>query len=654
MICPTCNAKLDQEDQCPACGADVTPLKAALELRRDIESLRQQAATLNQAASSLLGRYQRLEYGLRDAISKVPATKPPPEPAPEPEPHADLVTEPANTEPAKTEPAPAAPAKPTPPKAPPPLPKAVRDPISELKLGQKGLLIVGIVVMVLGIGYFLKYSFEQGWVQPPVRVLLSYLAGLGLLALGEGFRRKQMAVFGLNIIGGGIATLYFASFAGFHLYDLIPQLAAFALMALVTALACGLALAYDTKWLAVLGLIGGFVTPVVLSTGSNQLVALMSYLTLLNLGILALAFRKRWSLLTYLGCAATWLLFTAWMARHYTEAQFWPAYGFQLIFFLIYALAPFAYFFVQQQETKLRGFAISFPNAFIAFGFSYLMIEGVYEIRYVSLATLGYTLIFLYMATWLLRHRPAARPAFVLMAAKAMLFLGITVPVFFDGPWTTIFWAVQAIALLWAATKLDNRWLYAGASALFVLTLTKLFMYDYLHSFDLGPRFTFRPGYTATMIERWLTELTLVAAAAWFGHCLWHRGKQLCDRPRRDSIIFIVLGVLALFTILNIELYAAAMDYLPAARHATISVLWTLVSIALIAIGFRQRLRPVRRVALTLFGATLLKIFLVDMGDASQPFRIVSFIVLGLVLIGASFLYHKYKDLVLPPEEESP
>ncbi|MEW6381617.1 MAG: DUF2339 domain-containing protein [bacterium] len=131
---------------------------------------------------------------------------------------------------------------------------------------------------------------------------------------------------------------------------------------------------YDVKWLAVLGLIGGFFTPVVLSSGSDRQVELMIYMTVLNIGILFISFFKRWDLLNYLGSSFTWLLFSVWFFRSYQETKFWPTAIFITIFFLIYALVPFVYYFVkpcQDCQEQLSGFFITIPNAFIAFGYSF-------------------------------------------------------------------------------------------------------------------------------------------------------------------------------------------------------------------------------------------------------------------------------------------
>jgi uncharacterized membrane protein len=233
-------------------------------------------------------------------------------------------------------------------------------------------------------------------------------------------------------------------------------------MLLVTLLAGTLSLLYDAKWLAVLGLIGGFLTPILLSTGRDNQLALMSYMTLLNGGILAIAAFKRWTLLSYLGFGFTWLLFSGWCVSFYQVEKFWRTMFFLNLFFLIYAVAPFMYYFIRERQERLTGFAILSPNAFIAFGFSYAMIREYTALPFVSIVTLTYACLFFWMAHYLHQRSRANRDPFVLLLSQGIFFLLITVPILFSGHWITIFWAA----------------LRQTALGLFAVTVVKVFFWD--------------------------------------------------------------------------------------------------------------------------------------------------------------------------------
>ena len=514
-------------------------------------------------------------------------------------------------------------------------------------MGQKWLLIVGILTMVFGVGYFLKYSFEQGWVGPAGRVALAYVWGVVFLVAGDRFRKK-IERFGLSLIGGGIAVLYFSAFAAFQIYHLFDQTASFAIMVMITMLACSLAIRYDTKWLAVLGLIGGFLTPVLLTTGQDNQIALMTYMTILNLGLLGIAFYKKWDLLNTLGFIFTYLLYTAWYGQHYSAPKFWPAILFLNVFFLIYAFVPFTYQVRKAERSGGRELALMGVNAFIAFGYGYVMIEQLYGVAWVSIITVSYACIFLSMATYLYQRGLQSLDVFVVMLAKAMLFLIITVPVLFSKHWITVFWSAQGLVIIWMAVKLERRSLLGGGYVLLVLSALKFLLHDYEDTFQLHliNGFSIYSGYTYLILERYVTTTLLLIAIA-PSALLVKQAPAIQWSGRGDApLLFTLFGVL-LFITLTAEVSSFFYTYLPQARFAAISVLWTLFSVVLMLLGFRRNTVTLRKVSFGLFLVVVLKVFLFDMSNVSTPYRIISFIILGLVLVGTSYLYYQHKDKIM-------
>ncbi len=526
--------------------------------------------------------------------------------------------------------------------------------LAEARLGEKWLLIAGLVLTILAVGYFLKYSFDRNWVGPAGRVSLAYLAGIGMLSCGEFCRRKKTELFGLYLLGGGIAVLYFASYAAFHIYHLIDQSTAFGLMALVTAFAGLLAIFYDVKWLAVLGIIGGFLTPIVLRTGTNNQVVLMTYMAILNAGILFIAVFKQWNLLNNLGMTFTWLLFSAWFVNSYAGSKFWTTTIFLNLFFLTYAIAPFAYYLVRNSQQKMVSFSLTIPNAFIAFGYAYVTIRDHYSLQWVSVVTVAYSAIFLSMATFLNRRHKENKEAFVLLLAKGLLFLIITVPIIFSEHWTTVFWGIQAIVLLWAALKLGDIRLRWGAIVLLLIAVSKLFFYDYTTVFDLRVDGLYYPaGFTIAILERWLTILLTLGVIFRAAQMFKSHGFDKGELQENHTAIFLTLFGVLLFIVMNIEVAACFHDYIPRARFASISVLWALFATALMILGFAKNKTDLRRCSIGLFGVTIIKVFVRDISSVDTPYRILSFLVLGLMLVGASYLYHRFKDRILPPDEEA-
>lgn len=519
----------------------------------------------------------------------------------------------------------------------------------EVRMGQKWLLIIGILTMVFGVGYFLKYSFEQGWVGPAGRVAMAYVWGIVFLIVGDRFRKKGFERFGLPLIGGGIAVLYFSAFAAFQIYHLFGQTASFSIMVMITMLACTLAIHYDTKWLAVMGLIGGFLTPVLLTTGQDNQIALMTYMTILNLGLLGIAFYKKWDLLNTLGFVFTFLLYSAWYGQHYQIAKFWPAILFLNAFYLIYTFVPFLYQVRKGEGSKSQEIALMGFNAFLAFTYGYFMIKELYGVPWVSIITIFYAATSLFMASYLYQKGKQSLDVFVMVMAKAMLFLIITIPILFSQHWITIFWSAQSIALLWMAVRLGRRSLAAGAYILLALAAGKFLFYDYdvIFHFSLFHVFRSAGGYTHLIVERYATTL-LVLISLYLARVLTNQESlMILGTRRRDSDLWSLVFGAVLFIALTVEVSTFFYAYLPQARFAAISVLWTFFSVALMLLGFRQNDATLRKISFGLFLIVVLKVFLFDMANFSTPYRIISFIVLGLVLVGTSYLYYRHKDRII-------
>jgi len=518
----------------------------------------------------------------------------------------------------------------------------------EVHVGQKWLLALGILTMVFGVGYFLKYSFERGWVGPEGRVAMAYLWGILFLVAGDRFS-KRYERFGLSLIGGGIAVLYFSAFAAFQIYHLFGQTVSFSIMVIITVLACVLAIRYDTKWLAVLGLVGGFLTPMLLTTGQDNQIALMTYMTILNFGLLGIAFYKRWDLLNILGFIFTYFLFTTWYQNYYEAVKFWPTILFLNVFFSFYSFVPFMYQIRVGGHSDEKELVLMSVNSLLAFGYGYVMIRDLYGLAWVSIITVFYAGVFLSLATYLYQKGKHALDVFIVMLAKAMLFLIITVPVLFSKHWVTIFWSAQSLTMVWMATRLGRRSLMIGGYALLLVTAFKFLLYDYWLVFhmDIMGGFMIRTGYTYLITERYLTTILLIVMTSAAGQLVKKASPEVHLLERGDSpYLSLVLGIVT-FIALTIETSAFFYDYLLPARFAAISVLWTLFSVILMLLGFRKNNAVLRKVSFGLFLIVVLKVFLFDMSNFSTPYRIISFIFLGIILVGTSYLYYRHKDRII-------
>ncbi|HJY35473.1 MAG TPA: DUF2339 domain-containing protein [Vicinamibacterales bacterium] len=221
--------------------------------------------------------------------------------------------------------APNAPIAPIAPVAPaidlPPLPAPEAPETLEAAIGGKVMLWVGTIVLVLGLAFFLKYAFDNDWINEPVRVGLGVIAGLALVWAGHRFVTSGYRAYGQILTGGGLAVMYLAIYAAFSYYELIGRTPAFVLLVAVTVGAAWLADRQNAIGLALMGVGGGFATPFLFSSGVDAQVTLFSYDALLGVGTLYLARRRDWPVLNLVSFAFTWFTIGVWADRFYSPEK---------------------------------------------------------------------------------------------------------------------------------------------------------------------------------------------------------------------------------------------------------------------------------------------------------------------------------------------
>jgi uncharacterized membrane protein len=205
-------------------------------------------------------------------------------------------------------------------------------------LGVKLFAWAAGLALFLGVGFFLKWSFDKGLITPPIRVAMGFVAGIGLLIGGLRVTRPRYDVLAQALTAAGVLILYADIFASCSFYHFIPNTAAFALMVLVTVAAFLVAVRLDAPAVAILGLLGGFLTPPLLSTGEDHPIGLFGYIALLDIGLLALALRKRWNYLTLLAASATVVMQFGWVNKFFAAEKMPVATGIFLSFAALYAV----------------------------------------------------------------------------------------------------------------------------------------------------------------------------------------------------------------------------------------------------------------------------------------------------------------------------
>ena len=204
------------------------------------------------------------------------------------------------------------------------VPKEVAPPKAKLDLekfiGENLINKIGIAITVIGVAIGAKYSIEHNLINPLTRIILGYLAGIALLGFGIKLK-KNYESYSAVLVSGAMTILYFITYLAYSLYGLIPQGMAFGLMVGFTAFTVVAALNYNKQIIAQIGLVGAYAVPFLLSEGSGQVAVLFSYVAIINIGILVIAFKKYWKPLYYSSFGLTWLLYVSWWAFDYRTSE---------------------------------------------------------------------------------------------------------------------------------------------------------------------------------------------------------------------------------------------------------------------------------------------------------------------------------------------
>lgn len=334
----------------------------------------------------------------------------------------------------------------------PPQENAVIRAIREYFTGGNTLVRVGIVILIFGMAFLLRYVAERTRVPIELRLSGVALAAIVLLVLGWKLRVKRPG-YALALQGGAVGILYLLVFVSLRLFSVLPASAAFVLLVFLVIFSAALAVLQSSIELAVLGIVGGFLAPVLASTGQGSHVVLFSYYAVLNAGIVGIAWFKAWRPLNLLGFAFTFVIGTAWGVLSYRSEYFASTEPFLVLFFLFYV--ALAILFASRQPPQLKGYVdgtIVFGTPLVAFGLqSALLRDRPYALAFSALAV---SALYLLLAWNLYRlRRETYRLLVEAFMALGVVFLTLAIPLALDGHWSAATWAIEGAALIWVGCR---------------------------------------------------------------------------------------------------------------------------------------------------------------------------------------------------------
>ena len=612
---------------------------------------------VSQVLQELTARVARLEAALsqKPVVAPAPeATKPEVEArpqAPSPPPRSPVAPPPLILEPTS---------QPGPPPVPTVLPsRTINAQELESIIGRRWLGWAAVALILFATAFFLKYAFDNRWIGELGRVAIGVIAGVTLTMLGYRHHTRKWRVFSQILTAGGVVLLYLSTYAAFGYYHLATQKAAFAYITILIAEAAGLALLYDAPAIAVMALIGGFLNPILLRSDRDQYRSFFGYIFALDVGTLALL--KQWPGLSSLAFFGTHVLFWLWYGDNYHPRKLAAVMIFQTAVFLSFLLAHLARRFLKRQEIRFddlsgvtssplnfvstfEDFWLLLINPYAFFATSYFLLNGNHH-DWMGVFAIGMALVYAGAAKVLLDRRATTRAEMLLLIGVALTFVTLAIPIQLKSNWITIAWAVEGVAILWTGIEMKSQRLRAIAHGLFGLAILKLAFWD--------TPWGYRAAFTPVVNKYFLSSLFVIVclfASAWIYEKL---GERMQIAARIFQIVLLVVALITLWFLLTVETYtyfaarAALQKTADASQHEywlgqmALSVLWSIYASVLAAVGFVRRSPAIRWAALSLFALTVVKVMLVDIAVLQQLYRIIAFLVLGLLLLVVTWGYHK-------------
>lgn len=330
---------------------------------------------------------------------------------------------------------------------------------------------LGVLLSFIGVAFFLKYAVDNELLTLPIELRLLSIAMAGLAMLAIGWRlRQRLRVYALSLQGGGIGILFLTIFAAFRIWSLMPAGMAFVLLAILAAGAGALAVLQKARWLIILGATGGFLAPVLTSTGQGSHVALFSYYLVLNAAILGVAWFQSWRAVNLVGFVFTFVIGSFWGYRYYSPELFASTAPFLVAHFLLYnAIAILHAIRQPRDKVGLVDGGLVFGTPVISFALQAAMVHNFEYGMAISAAVLA---VFYALTAWWLKRRHGAGVKVLTDAymALAVAFATITVPLALDARWTAAAWALEGAALIWVATRQKQHLANLAGAALIVFS----------------------------------------------------------------------------------------------------------------------------------------------------------------------------------------
>jgi uncharacterized membrane protein len=461
---------------------------------------------------------------------------------------------------------------------PPPPSFSERNPDLEKFIGENLISKIGIAILVLAIGFFVKYAIDKDWIGSIGRVSIGILAGAILIALAHRFRNTYKG-FSSVLAGGGLAVFYFTITLAFQQFQLFAQTSAFVIMIIITVFAVMLSLLYNRQELAVIALLGGFCSPFLVSNGNNNYVALFTYLLILNSGLLVIAYNKAWRTLNILSFLFTVIIFGGWLVFSADEQLGTWRNGllFATAFHLLYFVINIAHNIKERKAFIASDFGILLVNTCLYFTAGIICLNNMQLTDMKGLFSASMGIFNLAASYFLFRKQKVDTNILYLLIGITLTFISITAPLQLHGNYITLFWASEALLLYWLFTKSRIRIIQYSSLIVWIAMLISLLM-DW--------RIAYAPTYNSLPIifnKAFITAL-FAAVATWLLFVLQHKeSKEQQDDIYPGKNLLRICAILLLFSAGALEINYQFNFYFPASYlHVLYLLLYTVAFISIL------------------------------------------------------------------------
>lgn len=446
---------------------------------------------------------------------------------------------------------------------------------------------IGILVLVVGMGLFVKYAIDKNWINEVFRTVLGFVVGGGLLILSQRLKNTY-STFSSLLAGGAFAIFYVTVAMAYHYYGLFSQTVAFIILVVLMVLMSLLSVVYNRRELAIIGLLGGFISPFLVSNGMGNYLVLFTYLTILNMGMFGLSLYKKWGELPVISFVATYVIMLGYslvadldIARN---TQLIHLLLFSTLFYLIFLLPVVSVLRTDNKKANQPLMLIVVLNNFIYLYFALWYLNELqlpYNIK--GAFTLFIALVNVSLAYAIRRRKSDTGYLFTALVGMFLTFISISIPIQLEGSFITLFWATEMVAVLWCFTKFRQPVYAYFTQALLFLTLA---------SFLIDTEKVLVDGFVHPLLLNG-TFATGIFTGLAFGVFVWLMEREKDLFTRTANLKYIPFSVIALLSGCSIIYLSFIVDFYRNIAYGPLSnsvcLAFTSFTLLLLLIGLRKR-----------------------------------------------------------------